>query len=113
MNLKNYGDFYMVTPEDEKTQTVKLEEEVAALQTRIKNTEYDLKHMFRGNQIVEQKLHNTKQLLEEKQNSLAKLTNTQVKEVKKIESILEDSNITPISKDQKAFIDEEIEHEFL
>ncbi|MEM3074847.1 MAG: hypothetical protein QW727_02815 [Candidatus Pacearchaeota archaeon] len=100
-------------PEDEKTQTEKLEEEIVALQTRIKNTEYDLAHMFKGNEIIEQKLKNTKELLKEKQELLAKLNPEQLKKLRKIESKIEEKNVTSLTKEEKDFIEAEIESEFL
>tara|TARA_Y100000310_G_scaffold260845_1_gene269946 strand:- start:175 stop:486 length:312 start_codon:yes stop_codon:yes gene_type:complete len=103
----------MVTPEDEKTEQQKLEEEIAALQTKIKNTEYDLQHMFKGNEIIEQKLHNTKTLMEEKQNRLGELDPTQKKELEKIEEKIEEPETTQITEDQEKILDEMIEDEFL
>ena len=100
-------------PEDEKTETEKLEEEVAALQTKIKNTEYDLSHMFKGNEIIEQKLQNTKKLLEEKQDRLIKLNPEQKNKLKKIESKILEKNDIPISKNQEQILNEMIEEEFL
>lgn len=103
----------MVIPEDEKTETEKLEEEIAALQTRIKNTEYDLTHMFKGNEIIEQKLHNTKKLMEEKQNRLAQLNPDQKKKLQKFEKQVDEPEITAMTKDQEKMINEMIEDEFL
>lgn len=103
----------MVTPEDEKTEQVKLEEEIAALQTKIKNTEYDLSHMFKGNDIIEQKLDNTRKLMEEKQNRLGELDPTQKRELKKVEEIIEEPEDTSVAKDQEKILNDMIEEEFL
>jgi len=106
----------MVIPEDEKTEEDKLNEDVAALKTKIKNTEYDLAHMFRGNDIIEQKLHNTKQLLEEKQNNLIKILGGDVKKEEKfheMEDKLADKEDTAASEEQAKMLDEEIEREFM
>ncbi len=100
-------------PEDEKTETEKLEEEIATLQTKIKNTEYDLNHMFKGNEIIEQKLHNTKKLLEEKQERLIKLNPEQKDKLKKFEAKILEKKDAPISKNQEKMIHEMIEEEFL
>lgn len=105
----------MVIPEDEKTETQKLGEEIAALKTRIKNTEYDLSHMFKGNDIVQQKLHNTKKLLDEKQGLLSELTGgkDKTKEIRELEDKITEKDEEPITKEQNKIIDEEIESEFL
>jgi predicted nucleic acid-binding Zn-ribbon protein len=103
----------MVTPEDEKTEQQKLEEEIAALQTKIKNTEYDLTHMFKGNDIIEQKLHNTKNLMNEKQNRLGELDPTQKKQLEEVKEEIEEPTTTPISQNQEKLLDELIDDEFL
>ena len=105
----------MVTPEDEKTMQEKLEEEIAALKTRIKNTEYDLTHMFKGNGIVQQKLENSKKLLVEKQNMLGELTGNKdkTKEIKEFESKITETKTAPISKEQEIIIDDLLEEEFM
>ena len=105
----------MVIPEDEKTQTQKLEEEIAALKTKIKNTEYDLTHMFKGNDIVQQKLDNTKKLLEERQGLLSELTGgkDKTKEIRELEDKITEKEDTSISEEQNALIDEEIERELI
>ena len=105
----------MVIPEDEKTQTQKLEEEIAALKTKIKNTEYDLTHMFKGNDIVQQKLDNTKKLLEERQGLLSELTGgkDKTKEIRELEDSITEKDSVPISEEQNALIDEEIERELI
>tara|TARA_Y100000310_G_scaffold314339_1_gene363596 strand:- start:519 stop:830 length:312 start_codon:yes stop_codon:yes gene_type:complete len=103
----------MVTPEDEKTEQQKLEEEIAALQTKIKNTEYDLTHMFKGNDIIEQKLHNTKNLMNEKQNRLGELDPTQKKQLEEVKVEIEEPTTTPISESQEKLLDEMLEDEFL
>ena len=63
-------------PEDEKTQEEKLEESILELKSKIKNTEYDLEHMFRGNALIQQKLVNAKKSLDEKQKLLDGLSQT-------------------------------------
>ena len=106
----------MVTPEDEKTEEQKLNEDVAALKTKIKNTEYDLAHMFRGNDIIEQKLHNTKELLAEKENNLTKLLGGDIKKEEKfhkMEDQLTEKDTTAASEEQEKMLDEEIEKEFM
>ena len=105
----------MVIPEDEKTQTQKLEEEIAALKTKIKNTEYDLTHMFKGNDIVQQKLDNTKALLQEKQGLLSELTGgkDKTKEIRELEDKITEKDDVSISEEQNALINEEIEKELV
>ena len=100
-------------PEDEKTETEILTEEIAALQTKIKNTEYDLQHMFKGNEIIEQKLHNTKKLMEEKQNRLFELNPDQKKKLIEIEKQIDEPKETEISIDQEKILNEIIEDEFI
>lgn len=105
----------MVIPEDEKSETQKLEEEISSLKTRIKNTEYDLTHMFKGNDIVQQKLINSKKLLEEKQNLFSELTGgkDKTKEIRELEDKITEKDEEPITEEQNKIIDEEIESEFL
>jgi len=102
----------MITPEDEKKETEILEEEIAALQTKIKNTEYDLTHMFKGNEIIEQKLHNTKELMAEKQKRLGELDPEQKKKLEQIEKQIEEPAETEMSINQEKILDEIIEDEF-
>jgi len=103
----------MVIPEDEKTEQQVLEEDIAALQTKIKNTEYDLTHMFKGNDIIEQKLHNTKKLMEEKQDRLGELDPTQKRQLEEVKEVIEEPETTQITEDQEKILDEMIEDEFL
>lgn len=105
----------MVIPEDEKSQEQKLEEEIAALKTRIKNTEYDLEHMFKGNDIIQQKLDNTKKLKDEKHKLLMELTGGKDKteEIKEMEEKLTEKDTTQISKEQEDLLEKEIEKEFM
>jgi len=103
----------MVIPEDEKTETQKLEEEIAELVTKIKNTEYDLTHMFKGNDIIEQKLDNTKKLLQEKQTRLGELDPSQKVKLKKVEKQIEEPEKTPISVNQEKLLQNLIEEEFM
>jgi len=103
----------MVIPEDEKTETQKLEEEIAELVTKIKNTEYDLTHMFKGNDIIEQKLDNTKKLLHEKQTRLGELDPSQRVKLEKVEKQIEEPEKTPISVNQEKLLQDLIEEEFM
>ena len=106
----------MVKPEDEKTRKEKLEEDIAELRTRIKNTEYDLIHMFKGNALLEQKLAISQNNLQEKEKILMELTDNQTskaKMMKKAEEEIIESSETPVSEDQEEIVDEEIEKEFL
>ncbi len=103
----------MVIPEDEKTETQKLEEDIAELITKIKNTEYDLAHMFKGNDIIEQKLDNTKKLLHEKQTRLGELDPSQKIKLDKIEKQIEEPEKTSISVNQEKLLKDLIEEEFM
>lgn len=102
-------------PEDEKPMKEKVEEDIAALITRIKNTEYDLSHMFKGNALLEQKLAISKKSLEDKQKMLQGLEledkNKQKTMKEKEEEITEIKEI-PITEEQKEEIKAEIEKEF-
>jgi len=103
-------------PEDEKTQEEKLEEQILELKNKIKNTEYDLEHMFKGNALVQQKLDNAKASLDEKQKLLNELSNnseTPQEQLDKIKQDITDKQTTPISKEQEKQIEEEIDTEFL
>ena len=100
-------------PEDEKTMQEKLDEEIAELKSRIKNTEYDLVHMFKGNKMLEGKLDNSKKLLEEKQNVLKELQNNKPEKLKEVEVKLAEEDAEPISKEQEIILDEEIEKELV
>jgi len=105
----------MVIPEDEKTPAEKLQEEIIALKTRIKNTEYDLQHMFKGNTLLEQKLKNSHEELETKQNLLLGLSeqNNKAEEIKDFEEEITDKQTTPVSEQQEEKIKQEIEKEFV
>lgn len=100
--------------EKEEISKERLIEEIEELKTRIKNTEYDLAHMFKGNSFLDQKLTISKQALQEKIKIL-EIINSQ-KEIKEKakkqeEEIIEASDI-PISSNQERIIEEEIEDEF-
>ncbi|MFA6022652.1 MAG: hypothetical protein WC781_01040 [Candidatus Pacearchaeota archaeon] len=99
----------------EKTEKEKIEEEISELKTRIKNTEYDLQHMFRGNSLLEQKLDISKKTLDEKTKLLNELagstTEDKTEKMRKIkEEINERENLT-ISKEQEIVLESEIEDE--
>ena len=98
-------------PTDEMTEKEKLEEEIAELKTRIKNTEYDLTHMFKNNSLLEQKLEISKKSLEEKQRLIEAISSSGNEEEKKIsdEIIEEEKEILP--KEQKDRIEEELDKE--
>ena len=84
-------------PEEEKSQQEKLEEEISLLVNKIKNTEYDLQNMFKGNAFVKSKLENTKKILEEKQKLLEQIKSQPQtrKALNKIESgVVESQNLT-------------------
>lgn len=87
-----------------------LEEEIAELMTRIRNTEYDLANMFKGNALIEQKLVNTKKTLEEKKKLLASLEPEKQKKFKEKErEILEEDKDEGISVEQEAQVEEQVE----
>ena len=96
-------------PDDEKTQQEKLEEEIYELEKRIKNTEYDLANMFRGNAMLENKLKISKESLKTKKDSLQNIgKNPEIsREIEKSIDIKE--NEPAISKEQEEEIEEEIE----
>ena len=96
-------------PEDEITLQEKLEEEIAELKSRIKNTEYDLARMFRGNSMLEGKLSSSKQVLEEKQLALKQLQDNKPPKLQELEDNLVKGDSEPISSEQENMLDEEIE----
>ena len=106
-------------PEDEKTEVEKLEEQIIELKSKIKNTEYDLEQMFKGNALIQQKLSNAKKSIEEKQklfDNLSKATTSGEygTEEPEISELSEDKFEAPvIAQDQQKKIDLEIEKEFL
>ena len=100
-------------PEDEKTVQEKLEEEIAELKSRIKNTEYDLAHMFKGNNMLENKLINSKKTLEERQAALKELQNNKPPKLKEVEIKLVEEDAEIISSEQEQIIDSEIEKEIV
>ena len=86
-----------------------LEEEIAELMTRIKNTEYDLSNMFKGNALIEQKLVNSKKTLQEKRGLLASLDEVKQKKFKEKEQEILERESVEISKEQEEFIEEQVE----
>ena len=91
-------------PEDEKTQKEKITEEIQELKAKIKNTEYDLANMFKGNSLLEEKLAISKKSLEEKEKLLLTLSEEENKNIsKKVEEkedeLIEEKEVV-ISKDQ-------------
>ncbi len=105
----------MTKPDDEKTQTEKLEEEISALKTRIKNTEYDLANMFKGNPILQDKLDISKKMLDDKLNLLSSITSEKSKtsKIKEFEDNVSEKINIPLSKEQENFIDNEIESKLM
>ena len=105
----------MVIPDDEKTQEQKLAEEITALKTRIKNAEYDLLHMFRGNQFIQKKLENSKLELKQKQKILQELQGTEdkIKQIKDAEAEIAEKDAISLSDEQEEKIEEEFEEEFM
>ena len=98
-------------PDEEKTHKDKLEEEIAELMNRIKNTEYDLMNMFKGNAFLQKKLENSQKALAEKKALLEqiKASPKSSEELDKIEKSMEsDENI---SKEQEGLISKIIEEE--
>ncbi|MEM4625449.1 MAG: hypothetical protein QXJ28_01625 [Candidatus Pacearchaeota archaeon] len=93
---------------DEKSEEEKLEEEIRELKTRIKNTEYDLAHMFKGNALLERKLEISKKALEEKSALLASIRSSTKKSKKeKIKESISDNFIS----EEEDKIEKEIEKE--
>ncbi|MEM3113181.1 MAG: hypothetical protein QXI33_02030 [Candidatus Pacearchaeota archaeon] len=104
----------MIIPDDEKTETEKLEEEIRALKTRIKNTEYDLANMFKGNPILQEKLDISKKMLNDKINTLNNIKSEKYKskKIKEFENKITEKSDIPITKEQENIINETIEEEF-
>lgn len=102
-------------PEDEKTEIEKLEEEIESLKTKIKNTEYDLVHTFKGNSLIEQKLKNSRQSLGQKQKALSLLKPEQIQnsEIQKLKEEITEKKTAPISAEQEKEIEDEIDYEFV
>jgi len=99
----------------EKTQKEKLEEEIANLVTDIKNTEYDLAGLFKGNTAIEEKLRISKEQLNKKKQLLAELTGKTeedaLEQIKKFEEEVTEKGEKPISDEQEKIEKEEIEEE--
>ncbi len=98
-------------PEENKTDIEKLEEEINNLKSKIKNTEYDLANMFKGNNMLEKKLESAKKNLIEKQELLQKVKSQpeSSEKLKEIENNLEKDN--SISKEQNKITEDLIEEE--
>ncbi|MEK6891169.1 MAG: hypothetical protein AABX03_03440 [Nanoarchaeota archaeon] len=99
----------MENQENNQVSKEQVEEEIAELVTKIKNTEYDLTHSFKGNSLIEQKLVNSKKTLEEKKTLLSSLDEIKQKKFKEKEKEILEVNSSDISKDQEAFIEEQVE----
>jgi Tfp pilus assembly protein PilN len=104
-----------MVPEEERSEIEKLEEEIQLLKSRIKNTEYDLKNMFKGNVLLDQKLKNSKKTLEEKHNILQQLRQQDPKKAEKfkeLEENIEEKSTTSATEKQEEIIEQEIEKQF-
>ncbi|MFA5992971.1 MAG: hypothetical protein WC796_04665 [Candidatus Pacearchaeota archaeon] len=104
-------------PEDEKTEKEKITEEIEELKARIKNTEYDLANMFKGNSLLEEKLAISKKSLEEKSKLLQSLSEEENKDKSKEleakeDEIIEDKEVV-LSKDQEDIIEKELDKEIV
>jgi predicted nucleic acid-binding Zn-ribbon protein len=60
----------------EQSEKEKLTQEIEDLKSKIKNTEYDLANMFKGNSFIEQKLVISKETLEKKEKLLEQLNSS-------------------------------------
>ncbi|HRZ85468.1 MAG TPA: hypothetical protein P5277_01685 [Candidatus Paceibacterota bacterium] len=96
----------------EKSEKEKLIEEIEELKSKIKNTEYDLANMFKGNSFIEQKLVISKETLEKKKKLLEELNSSNSKEkeqkIKKQEEEITEKDNNYISKDQEDIIKNQI-----
>ena len=107
-------------PDDEKTEEEKLMEDIAELKSRIKNTEYDLTHMFKNNTFLEQKLVLSKKSLEEKQKTIEAIKAVESdkgkdkkEELREKEDEIAETKQEAISTEQEAVIEEELEKEMM
>ncbi len=100
-------------PDEEKTQQEKLGEEIDNLKTRIKNTEYDLENMFKGNAFLEKKLDNSKKELGEKQVLLEKIKSQpgSAKELSRVEKKIVEPETEAITGEQEEIVKELVEGE--
>jgi hypothetical protein len=98
---------------NQKITKEELMEEISALKTRIKNTEYDLTHMFKGNSFLEQKLEISKKSLGEKIRILEDLSSNpdKTQKIKDFEDEVTEKEEISISQDQEEALEEEIEEE--
>lgn len=98
---------------EEENNKSKIQEEIAELKTRIKNTEYDLTHMFKGNSLLEQKLEISKKTLEEKKKLLEEISpnKNKTEEIRKFEDEITEKDSVQISEQQEEILEEEIEEE--
>jgi predicted nucleic acid-binding Zn-ribbon protein len=97
-------------PEEEKTEIEKLEEEIDSLNSKIKNTEYDLSNMFKGNAFLTKKLETANQALTEKQQLLEKIK-SQPESFEKLKQIEHNIEEEIISKEQEEIVQDLIEEE--
>jgi chromosome segregation ATPase len=98
-------------PEETKSDIEKLEEEISSLKSKIKNTEYDLSNMFKGNVFLEKKLESAKKNLTEKQELLQKIKSQpeSLEKLQDVENNLQQDN--SVSQDQEKITKELIEEE--
>ncbi len=90
----------------------KILDEISELKTRIKNTEYDLAHMFKGNAFLEEKLNIAKTNLESKQKLLQELESQpeeKAAEVQNMKEEISEKESISISEDQEQEIESEME----
>jgi len=99
----------------EKTKKEKLEGEIANIKSDIKNTEYDLTGLFRGNSAIEEKLKISKEQLEKKQKLLEEISGKSEEEAEQIVESFENEMINKgeksISEEQEKIEKEDIELE--
>jgi chromosome segregation ATPase len=98
-------------PKEEMSQIEILDEEIASLKSRIKNTEYDLLNSFKGNSFINQKLISSKKQLEEKEKKRLELNEILEKNKEEFKKVEEKLNETPLSKAQADEIIEEVKQE--
>lgn len=91
----------------------KLEREIDELKSKIKNTEYDLAHMFKGNSFIGEKLRISNEILKEKEKLLETLESgkTKKEKLKKAEEEISDKEDSIITSEQGEIIEKEIEEE--
>jgi hypothetical protein len=98
-------------PDEEISKAEKLENEIDSLKSKIRNTEYDVQNMFKGNALVEEKLNNSKKLLDEKQKLLEEVKKNPKSEeaLEKVEEKIVEGEV--ISKEQEGIIKDSVESE--